>query len=156
MHITRKTLYALRAAYELARHRAGDPLKAAAIARSQAIPTRFLETILHELRQGGFVTSRRGSRGGYQLAREPAALTVGEVIGFIEGPDSVTCPADADPASANGDGGLPPHDSDFVFQPLWQQVDEAIAGVLGSTTFQDLLNWEEKRAQADQPLDFVI
>ena len=62
MHLTRKTLYALRAVHELARRQAGEPVPAADIARAQGVPVRFLETILHELRQAGFVTSRRGSR----------------------------------------------------------------------------------------------
>lgn len=150
MQITRKTLYALRATYELARRRAEEPVKAAVVARAQAIPTRFLETILHELRQGAFVISRRGSRGGYQLAREPATLMVGEIINFIEGSPAVTG------RTAEEAGGEPPHSSDFVFQPLWQQVGEAVAGVIDTTSFQDLLDWERQRAGTDQPTAYVI
>jgi len=148
MQVTRKTLYALRATYELARRSAAGPVKAAEIARVQAIPARFLETILHELRQAGFVTSTRGARGGYQLAREPGALSVGEVIAFIQGPPSGPAPDDNDEGA--------PHSSDFVFEPLWQQVGEAVAGVVDATSIQDLLDWEADRAADEQPVNYVI
>lgn len=147
MQVTNKTLYALRALFELARHRTVGPIKAADIARAQSIPLRFLETILAELRQAGFVTSRRGAQGGYQLAREPQALTVGEVISFTEGPPSTT-PGEA--------GDRMPLAADFVFQPLWQQVSEAVAGVMNTTSFQDLLDWEAERAAGEQPIAYVI
>lgn len=148
MQVTRKTLYALRATYELARRCTDGPVKAAEIARVQGIPARFLETILHELRQAGFVASTRGARGGYQLAREPEALTVGEVIAFIQGPPSGPAPDDS------GDGA--PHPSDLVFEPLWRQVGEAVAGVVDATSIRDLLDWEAERADDEQPINYVI
>ncbi|MFC1526283.1 RrF2 family transcriptional regulator [Candidatus Latescibacterota bacterium] len=150
MPVTRKTLYALRATYELARRGSGGPVKAAAIARAQGIPPRFLETILHELRQAGFVTSRRGARGGYKLAREPSALTVGEVIGFVQGP---LAGSDAAPGEGGADAS---ESSDHVFQPLWRQVGEAVAGVVDATSIQDLLDWEVERSGPDQPVSYVI
>ena len=150
MQVTQKTLYALRALFELARRRVEGPVKAAHIARAQAIPVRFLETILAELRQAGFVTSKRGARGGYQLAREPKALMVGDIFNFIQGSPAVTDRA------ADNTGGQPPHSSDFVFEPLWQQVNDAVAGVMNTTSVQDLLEWEKQRAGTNQPTAYVI
>ena len=55
MLVSRKTRYALRATFELARHFGMGPVKIARIAKAQAIPLRFLETILNHLKRGGFV-----------------------------------------------------------------------------------------------------
>jgi Rrf2 family protein len=139
MQVSQKAQYALRATFELARNAGRGPIKAAAIARAQAIPLRFLEIILHELRRAGFVQSRRGCHGGYVLLQTPAALSVGEIISFVEGPTHlVDCGFD------KGDGSCPLASS-CVFKPLWEKVRQAVAGVYGSTTFQDLLDWEEKK-----------
>ncbi len=82
MQISQKTHYALRALVDLASRYGRGPQPLGEIAERQEIPTRFLEVIFSQLRQGGFVESRRGSRGGYQLAKTPEALTVGEVVSF--------------------------------------------------------------------------
>ena len=62
-----------------------SPCKIADIAKRQKIPQKFLELILASLKQGGFVESRRGAEGGYLLARAADAITVGEVLRFVEG-----------------------------------------------------------------------
>ena len=77
--------YAGRATLELAGRRGNGPVPASEIARAQAIPLRFLELILAELKKAGFVESRRGAKGGYMLRQAPSALTVGEVMRFVDG-----------------------------------------------------------------------
>jgi Rrf2 family protein len=62
-----------------------EPVRAAAIARRQRIPTPYLCQILHRLRKKGLVVSARGVRGGYALARRPARITVMEVLRALEG-----------------------------------------------------------------------
>jgi Rrf2 family cysteine metabolism transcriptional repressor len=133
MSISPKCQYALRSVFELAKHHGKGPLKIADIARAQAIPTRFLEVILSQLKQAGFVESRRGSAGGYVLARPPAVLTVGEIIGFIEGPLSpVLC-------VAGSTGDQCPLHGDCAFLPMWERAREALSEVYDSTTFEDLV-----------------
>ena len=56
------------------------------IARDQAIPKKFLEQILLELKKEGLVTSRRGKQGGYLLLRAASDITFGEVLRLIDGP----------------------------------------------------------------------
>jgi len=131
--ITQKCQYALRAVFELAKHYGRRPVRTADIAGAQAIPARFLEVILAQLRQGGFVRSRRGNRGGFVLARDPAELTVGQVIRFIQGPiGPVMC------ATAGSHQECPLYDG-CVFLPMWEQVRKAVSEVYDSTTFQDLV-----------------
>ena len=86
MNLSVKGEYALQALYHLTENNSGDPVKIAEIASRQKIPQKFLELILATLKQGGFVESRRGAEGGYLLARPAEAITLGEVLRFIEAP----------------------------------------------------------------------
>jgi len=74
---TQKSLYALRAIFELAKCSKQGPMRIADIAKAQAIPRRLLETILTQLKQAGFVESCRGNDGGYVLIPSPGKITVG-------------------------------------------------------------------------------
>lgn len=86
MRISAKADYAVRAAVELAGAASDSPVKGEYVASAQAIPTKFLENILVDLRQAGIVQSRRGPDGGYWLARPPAEVTVADVIRASDGP----------------------------------------------------------------------
>lgn len=132
--ISQKCQYALRAAFELARQYGQGPVKIADVAAAQAIPPRFLEVILSQLKQGGFTISQRGARGGYQLAQAPDELTVGDVIRFVEGPMG--------PVSCTGGGNAShcPLHGDCVFLPMWSRVREAMEDVYDTTTFQTLVD----------------
>ncbi len=139
MLISQKCQYALRAIFELAKRNAQEPVKISEIAGAQAIPTQFLEVILSQLRQGRFVASKRGSRGGYFLIRSPSELTVGEVVRFIQGPiGPVECVVD-------GSRGSCPLYGDCAFLPMWKKVQKAVSDVYDNTTFQDLVDQKEQR-----------
>jgi Rrf2 family protein len=85
VRISAKSDYAIRAAAELA---AAAPavVKGEQIAGAQAIPPKFLENILSELRHAGIVASHRGPEGGYSLARPPTQVTLADVIRAVDGP----------------------------------------------------------------------
>jgi Rrf2 family protein len=84
--------YALRAVVELAaeggngRDPAVRPVTADRLATAQAIPPKFLESILLQLRRAGVVTAQRGPDGGYRLARPADEISLAEVIRVIDGP----------------------------------------------------------------------
>ena len=85
MRVSAKSDYAIRAAVELAA--AGDgPVKGDRIAKSQSIPSNFLENILADLRNAGIVSSRRGAEGGYWLARPADEVSLADVIRAVDGP----------------------------------------------------------------------
>ena len=84
--ISQKAKYALRALVALTRVPAGESLMISEISRSQAIPKKFLEQILLELKRAGIVMSRRGRLGGYVLLRAPDRVTFGEVLRLLDGP----------------------------------------------------------------------
>lgn len=139
MFVSQKCQYALRALYALARHEGNGLLPAADIAQEQAIPLRFLEVIMAELKQGGFVGSQRGRAGGYRLAQRPPELSVGRIIRFMDGPlGPVGC--------AEGDSGTDcPLRGGCVFLPMWQRVRDAMSNIYDGTTLQDLV---ERRGNA--------
>jgi Rrf2 family protein len=144
--ISQKCQYGLRAVFELARRYGQGPTKIAEIAETQAIPARFLEVILSQLKQSGFVESRRGAAGGYELARSPSQLTVGEVIRFIEGPlGPVDCVTDgsADKCLLSGR---------CAFLPLWQRAQKALEDVYDSISFQNLVDEDKQRSEKYVPM----
>jgi Rrf2 family protein len=147
MLLTQKCLYAVRAVFEIAARFPNGPVKIAEIARAQAIPQRFLEAILTQLKQSGLVESRRGKQGGYLLARPPATVTVGSIIRVIEGDlGPVDCVA-----SGNGDSPPCPLYGNCAFSDLWERAREALSEVYDGTTFQDLLEQEREKASKYVP-----
>jgi len=137
MLISKKSRYALKAVFELAKHNGEGPVKIADIAKPQAIPQRFLEAILVQLKQAGLVESRRGSDGGYQLARDPEKVTVGDVLRIVQGlPEPVECVGKPDASC--------PMSMNCVFIPMWEKMMNAITDVYDSFTFKDLINEEKK------------
>ena len=86
MRISAKADYAVRAMVELAATVEEKPIKAERIATAQDIPLNFLENILGELRHAGLVRSHRGAEGGFRLARDPASISVADVIRAVDGP----------------------------------------------------------------------
>jgi len=84
--LSRKTKYALKALIALAEHGSEKPVRIADLAREQQIPPKFLELILLELRNQGILRSRKGKGGGYLLARDPAAIYLGQIVRMFDGP----------------------------------------------------------------------
>lgn len=84
--ISQKAKYALRALLALCKAPPEASLMIAEISKSQAIPKKFLEQILLELKRAGIVMSRRGRLGGYVLLRPADKITFGEVLRLIDGP----------------------------------------------------------------------
>jgi Rrf2 family protein len=149
MLMSKKCQYALRAVFELGLRDPRQPVKIHEIAGAQDIPARFLEVILNQLRHAGFAESQRGSEGGYMLARRAEDLTVGEVIQCIQGPISVTNDGTRKPKRGNYFYG------DYAFKQLWQSVSSAISQVWDSTTFAELIEYENAKKTTAIP-DYAI
>lgn len=86
MKLSAKTEYACLAMLQLAEQfDSGEPVQIRRIADEQGIPARFLVQILLQLKRASLVISTRGAAGGYQLARPPHQISLGEVIEVMEG-----------------------------------------------------------------------
>ncbi|MBZ2186298.1 MAG: Rrf2 family transcriptional regulator [Bryobacter sp.] len=84
--LSKRTQYALRALYALARQSSKHPVLIAELSQSEDIPRKFLEQILLQLKQKGLVDSRRGRNGGYFLTQTTDSITLGAIIRAIDGP----------------------------------------------------------------------
>ena len=86
LSITSKSPYALRALAELARAGGDGPVPIGELARRRDIPVQFLEQLFAVLRRGGILRSQRGVKGGYSFAKDPASITVLEIVELLDGP----------------------------------------------------------------------
>lgn len=133
MKITSKGEYAAKAVLYLSlKHPNIVPIQE--IAERHHIPLKYLEHILLTLKNAGVLRSRRGIKGGYQLARQPQAITVGEVLTIVDGNFAQSgCP---DPGS-NADYQCPEIEV-CGLKALWADVKVAVEKILNGTTFDDL------------------
>jgi len=140
--LSHKCRYALRALFELTMRGTTEPVKIQNIASAQGIPPRFLEVILAELKHGGFVESRRGSDGGYFLARPAYSLTVGEVLAFLRKGSSNSSRRGQHKVDLFGD---------YALSEMLRKVTNAISMVYDQTTFADLVERELAIRNAQVP-----
>lgn len=129
MQISSKADYALRALAELSA-RGGGPVKGDVLAAAQGIPTRFLESILAQLRQRGILLSRRGAEGGYWLARPAEQITIAEVVRATDGPLAVVRGQRPDTVAYVG--------AAASLAEVWLAVRSALRSVLEGVTIADV------------------
>jgi Rrf2 family protein len=150
MQVSQKCQYTLRALFELAKRQGQEPVTAAEIADAQAIPSRFLELILQDLRGNGMVDSRRGSQGGYVLTKAPQTITVGDIIRAVDGSlEPVKCVV----------GRTDVHcrlKNRCAFMGVWQRAQKAMEEVYDNTSLQNLIDDERTAAERDAPLVYVV
>ncbi|MBI4474536.1 MAG: Rrf2 family transcriptional regulator [Acidobacteria bacterium] len=142
MKISARDEYACSAVLELALNYDSDaPVRVQDIAERQGIPMKFLFQIMQILKRVDVVRSKRGTEGGYVLARHPGQITVGDVIRSMSGPLVQLSCLDSGNFSDNCD-----KLTACQFKPIWAEVDRAIAGVLNNITFEELA----RRARANE------
>lgn len=133
MQVSARVDYGMRALSELAASFVEDDrrlIKGDELAKRQGIPPKFGEGILNQLRRSGFVASQRGAEGGYRLARDPADITIADVIRSLEGPLA-------------GVRGLPPEDTSYDgaaahLRDVWVATRASMRIVLESVTLADV------------------
>jgi Rrf2 family protein len=131
--------YGVRAVIDLARRYGEGPVQSADIAARESIPEAYLEQLLTSLRKAGLVRSSRGPRGGHELARDPSAVAVGEIISALEGPLlSLDCLGDFDGDQAS---------TATITRELWEAVASAANEILDSTTVAALVERQCSREQ---------
>lgn len=130
MQIPRRVDYGLRAIIYLSTQ---DPEKCcsiAEIARRQNVPKKFLEKIIQDLMRRGLIRSKRGSCGGYTLARSPDQISFYDVIEALEGPIAVNACMD-DEISCDQ---LPR----CAMVGVWSEIQQKVTEVFTRTTLADL------------------
>ncbi len=136
MKLSNKGRYGVRAIFDIAFHNQGKATQIKDIAERQAIPPRFLEQIFQDLKRAGLVSSKRGPRGGYQLARPPAEIRIGDIVRALEGPISLTGSASANgKAKAKDEGDAT---SRAVTEEAFEDLSEQIEACFDAKTIEDL------------------
>jgi len=133
MKISQKGLYALQAMMMLARHADQGAIRIRDVAYEEALPEKFLELILLELKNARMVESVRGAKGGYQLRRPPSEIRLAEIIRLIDGPLAPF--GDADQLRTL-------IDRDAEHRALYQiflDVRDAAAKILENTSLADII-----------------
>jgi Rrf2 family protein len=145
MMFSTKAEYGVRVMIELARRGGEEPVSLAEIAEHDQLPLAYLEHVVARLRKAELVTSRRGARGGYLLARPAQDITMAEVVGALEGSiapiecisegadGSLVCARESDPAHI------------CPTKLLWTRVRGSIVRTLQETRLSDLIPAETKK-----------
>ena len=144
MKVSTRGDYASRALLSLALHAAeSGPTSVRDIAERTGLPQPYLEQILLALKGAGIVRSKRGVGGGYVLAREPAQITLGEIVSAVDGPIAV-----GDFGAPHQDGACD-HEGQCVLLAVWAGISAQMRSHLDSFTLADIAAMA--RGQRDWP-----
>ena len=142
-----KVTYAIFATLDLALRYGEGPVQARTIARRQTIPPRFIEQVLHALKQGGIVDSVRGPQGGYVLRQPPSDVSLAAIVETMNGQTE----PDTREAGTNGRALRPPH-REALLSRLWDRVYQAEREILSSVTLQSLIEQYTELEQQRAPM----
>ena len=135
MQISTKGKYSVRAVLDIAQNSNGSPVTLGAISKREGISLLFLEQLFQQLRKGNVVRSIRGPHGGYVLARDPAEITIGEIVRLIEPPLYTSSCFSNDGAVDNCRIG-----DTCIGGAIWKQLAEHVDNFLDSITLAELAN----------------
>lgn len=142
-----KMRYALCAAIDLAMHPTTEACQSREIAARQDIPGPYLDQILASLKSAGIVRSIRGAGGGYNLARTPDRISVGDVVrALMRGDRLFSCHTEEELVDIESPGAT------WVVREFEEQVETLLSRHLDSTTLADLMN---RKATIDDSLSLM-
>lgn len=84
--ISQRARYAFKAMVALARSKPGEGMQIKQLCEQEKLPRKFLEQILLTLKAAGYITSRRGRDGGYEILKNPAQILIGPMLRSVDGP----------------------------------------------------------------------
>ncbi len=147
MKLNKRAQYSVKALLDLSLQKHQRPSATKAIAHRQKIPAPYLEKLLIQMRQGGLVESVRGAQGGYQLAKPPSKISLGQILEAVG-------------ETIEPDLSLPPqskHAEDWVTFTLWHRLHQKLKESLYSISLEDLYydarSWQ---ASQGQETNFII
>lgn len=132
MKVSAKEQYGLRAMAELAKAYGQGPVPLSEIAQAQDVSLYYLEQVVPDLRDAGLLNSTRGAKGGYELARPPEQITVGEVLRALDG--------ELLPVRCVEEGRQEPCDrtDDCAARTVWQTIYRQLRRTLDNMVLADL------------------
>ncbi|HVZ65132.1 MAG TPA: Rrf2 family transcriptional regulator [Lacunisphaera sp.] len=153
MKLSKRGEYALRSLINLGiASRVGRSLvRVTELAKAEELPVKFLEQVMQQLREAGFVESERGKHGGYRLAKPPEGIRIGEVVRLIDGPLApIGCVSQTAYEPCNC-----PDEAHCGLRMLMLDVRNAIAAILDRYTLADVVEVTTRKMSRDGiPLPF--
>ena len=147
--LSMKTKYALKALTGLAREYEkgpSHPMLISDLAEQERIPKKFLELILLELKNQGFLQSKKGKGGGYQLDRSPEVIKVGQVVRALEGTLApLSCVSQTHYKACIEC----PDESTCGLKMVMKEVRDATAKILDGTSLADVVQRERTAGRRD-------
>jgi Rrf2 family cysteine metabolism transcriptional repressor len=132
MKLSAKERLSLRAMAEFARRYGDGPIALGEVARVEGLPLPYLEQVVPALKHCGLLASVRGMRGGYMLAREPAAISLGDILRAVEGSlMTLDC--------MGRDGSPCAREPRCATRNVWHRVTELLGQALDGTSLADIL-----------------
>jgi Rrf2 family transcriptional regulator, iron-sulfur cluster assembly transcription factor len=150
MKLTTRGHYSVKALLDLSLQPGYGPASVNAIATRQDLPAPYLEKLLIELRRAGLVTSVRGAQGGYQLAKPPAQISLGQVLAAVgETVEPLTHHAPHEGADGQAE--------DWVTFAVWNRLHQKMHDALYGISLEDLY-YDARSWQASQGTDphFIV
>ncbi len=142
MKLTTRGHYSVKALLDLSLQPKYGPVSVKVIATRQDIPAPYLEKLLIEMRRAGLVESIRGVQGGYKLAREPAQISLGQILEAVG--ETIEPLPRHNPTTAQAE--------DWVTFTIWQRLHQKLKEALYSITLADLYydarSWQAAQGEA--------
>lgn len=138
MKLTTRSRYGTRMILDMALNDRNGPVRIKDIAARQGVSVKYLEKLVRELKQAGFVRSRRGPRGGHELARPLEEISVGAIVRALEGEFTLV--------ECDGEDGLPcPRQADCPTREVWAEASRAMHEKLDAISLADLVDRNRAR-----------
>jgi Rrf2 family transcriptional regulator, iron-sulfur cluster assembly transcription factor len=134
LKLTTRGHYSVKALLDLSLQPSYGPAPVKAIALRQSLPAPYLEKLLIEMRQAGLVNSVRGAQGGYQLARKPAQIFVGQILAAVGESIAYNYGTDTQITSASSSDRA----ADWVTLSLWRRLNAKMQNALNTISLADL------------------
>lgn len=142
LKLSTRSKYGIRAMMVLAINRDHSPLMTKAIAEKQGLPVTYLEQLMLALRKANLLTSVRGARGGYALARDPNDINLAEIIQALDGEIQIADCADTPSC------GVEP--TSCALKDIFDEANRALLNVFESLTLAVLAERQQGKEGASQ------
>lgn len=140
LKISSRGRYGVKAVFELALRYGQGPVTVTMIAKAQGISEQYLEQLMVPLKRAGIVDGLRGAQGGYRLSRSPREISVGDVVGAVEGPIAL---ADCSTGALTDCAEM----GYCVGPDIWNRVQAALIATMDSICFQTLVEEQRQRLE---------
>jgi len=135
MRLSTRSRYGARMMLDLAEHYKKGPTRLGEIANRQDISVKYLEQLIIPLKQGNFIRSVRGPKGGHLLKRPPGEISVGQIVTALEGgTELIGCIGNPSECGRSGS---------CLTRCIWKDVSKAIYDQLYSITLSAILEMEK-------------